>query len=79
MWSRQNLEGYMAVTAHYCAKASDGRLVLRSQLVAFRHVQGSHSGANLAKTFISVIKEIGCLNRVSLFRICLSLTNSDIL
>jgi hypothetical protein len=69
MWSQQNLEGYMAVTAHYCAKADDGWLILRSQLVTFRHVQGSHLGANLAKTFISVIKEIGCLNHVCLFRI----------
>jgi hypothetical protein len=55
----------MAVTAHYCARAPDGRLVLKSQLVAFRHVQGSHSGVNLARTFVSVVKEIGCLHRVS--------------
>jgi hypothetical protein len=57
----------MAITAHYSAKSSkSGNIIIRTQLVAFRQLQGSHSGVNIGKVFLQVIKEIGCLNKVSL-------------
>lgn len=65
LWSRQNLESYMAMTAHFCAKSQKtGNLIIRSHLVAFRHVSGSHTGANIGQTFVRVLKEIGCLKNV---------------
>ncbi|KII83437.1 hypothetical protein PLICRDRAFT_119383, partial [Plicaturopsis crispa FD-325 SS-3] len=42
-WSRKDLSDFMALTAHYCAYAPNGGLVLRSQLVAFYSVGASHT------------------------------------
>jgi hypothetical protein len=56
----------MAVTAHFCAYSSDGkRLVIKSRLVAFRHVSGMHDGVNLAKVFVAILKDLGALNKVT--------------
>jgi len=56
----------MAVTAHYCAKSSKtGNLVLKSQLVAFRNLQGSHTGVNIGKVFVRIVKEVNCLHKVA--------------
>ncbi|KAI5823081.1 hypothetical protein K523DRAFT_225338, partial [Schizophyllum commune Tattone D] len=33
IWSRANMEPYMAVTAHYIVRADDGKLKLRHRLV----------------------------------------------
>jgi hypothetical protein len=60
------MESYMAITAHYLAKDSiSGNLVLRAQLVAFRELEGSHTGRNIAKVFLQVLKEINCLDKAS--------------
>ena len=67
MWSRQNQESYMAVTAHFCAHSSDGKhLVIKSQLAAFRHVSGMHDGMNLAKVFVTILKDLGAVNKVGM-------------
>jgi hypothetical protein len=42
----------------------DGRLVLRSALVAFRYVEGEHSGANLAKIMQDILANLDCLGRI---------------
>lgn len=79
IWSRQNLESYMAVTAHYCAKSSKtGNLLLKSQLVAFRNLRGSHTGINIGKEFVRIVKEIGCLHKVChlLFKFSANSANS---
>ncbi|KAJ2918846.1 hypothetical protein MD484_g1605, partial [Candolleomyces efflorescens] len=55
----------MAVTAHYLVKSASGHLTLRSRLVAFRHIQGSHAGANIGRVFVNILKEINCLHKVS--------------
>lgn len=67
VWSRVNLDSHLAITAHYIIKDSNGNLVLKTQLVAFRRLQGSHTGENLGKVFVQVMKEIGCLHKVSAF------------
>ncbi|KAJ2926565.1 hypothetical protein H1R20_g10525, partial [Candolleomyces eurysporus] len=55
----------MAVTAHYLIKSPTGHLTLRSRLVAFRHIQGSHAGSNIGRVFVNILKEISCLHKVS--------------
>lgn len=67
IWSRQNLESYMGVTIHYTAKDARGNLVLKSQLVAFRQLEGSHTGENVGKVFVQIMKDIGCLHKVNSF------------
>ncbi len=72
MWSRQNLEGYMAVTAHYCNTKDGlgGSLAIESELIAFRRIEGSHTGATLAKELVSVIERVNCLHKVCSFCLC---------
>ena len=51
----------------FCAYSSDGkRLVIKSQLVAFRHVSGTHDGVNLAKVFVAILKDFGALNKMGM-------------
>ncbi|KAF5358776.1 hypothetical protein D9758_008518 [Tetrapyrgos nigripes] len=68
MWSRGNLQGYMAITAHYIIR-EHGHLILKSCLIAFRHVQGSHDGESMATHFLGVLDEYGIANRTGLARL----------
>lgn len=65
IWSRQNMESYMAVTAHFISKSPTNDLTMETQLVAFRKLDGSHTGINIAQNFIRIMREIDCLNNVS--------------
>lgn len=65
LWSDITLRSYMAITVHYCARDKEGRLELRARLLAIHQVIGSHSGDNLAETFVEIIKKAGIINRVS--------------
>ncbi|KAF5372361.1 hypothetical protein D9615_009320 [Tricholomella constricta] len=65
LWSDPNLVSYMAVTAHFYIR-ENGRLVLRTYLVAFRHVSGSHSGVNLANALMKIFDELGVAYRLAL-------------
>jgi hypothetical protein len=37
----------------------------KTQLVVFRRLEGSNTDDNLGKVFVQVLKEIGCLDKVS--------------
>lgn len=65
IWTRQNLNSHLAITAHYIVKDANGHLVLKTRLVAFRRMEGSHTGQNIGQLFVQVLKEIGCLHKVS--------------
>ena len=63
----------MAITAHYMIRDNKGNDTMRSALVAFRHVTGSHDGKKIAATFVEVLKQIGATHLVCLrspFAIC---------
>lgn len=66
VWSRQTMQSYMGVTAHFIAKSASNALTMETRLVAFRVLRGAHTGLNLAEEFLKVIKEIECLNKVRL-------------
>ena len=54
------------MTAHYIVReAGSSRLLLRSGLLAFRHIKGSHTGENLAGILFEIIREMEIVNRVS--------------
>ncbi|KAJ7790431.1 hypothetical protein B0H14DRAFT_2396433, partial [Mycena olivaceomarginata] len=63
IWTRVNLDSHLAITAHYIVKDTRGNLILKTQLVAFRRLQGSHTGENIGKVFVQVMKEIGCVHK----------------
>lgn len=65
-WSNPNITSFLAVTGHYIIReAGSGRLLLRSGLLAFRHIKGSHTGENLAGVLFGIICDMGILNCVS--------------
>ncbi|KAF5347184.1 hypothetical protein D9758_011063 [Tetrapyrgos nigripes] len=45
---------------------ANGHLELRSQLVAFRRIEGSHTGANIAGIFTGVLKDLGAQNSIGM-------------
>jgi len=70
LWSDPNLDSYMAITAHYMVHIPKGgqikpQLDYCCGLVAFRFVEGSHTGVNLAINFFTVLDEYGITNKVS--------------
>lgn len=67
VWSDPDLTAFLAATAHFIVRVYDGsesRLVLRSGLLAFRHIYGSHTGENLACLLHKIIKDAGIERRV---------------
>ena len=64
-WSDPDLVSFLGTTAHFIVRnMSDGQLLLRSGLLAFRHIQGSHTGQNLASVLYKIIKEASIEQRV---------------
>lgn len=56
----------MALTTHYMAKNEHGHLVFKSQLVAFRYIDGSHTGRNLGNAFLKITDDLGISHKVRL-------------
>ncbi|KAG9018943.1 hypothetical protein FRB90_008137, partial [Tulasnella sp. 427] len=67
LWSDPNLVSYMALTAHWIAKGSNGEWTPQTRLLAFKHVKGSHSGANLANEIFEVLESAGILHKIGSF------------
>ena len=64
-WSTPNLEAFFGAMAHFivCDELG-GQLTLRSGLLVFRHIQGSHTGKHLSGIFYEIFKEAGVEQRV---------------
>ena len=61
----------MAVTGHWIetkivhtAKGPHHILKLHSELIAFHHLEGRHSGSHLAETFVSVLERYKVTKKV---------------
>jgi hypothetical protein len=48
VWSRGNLHSHFAIKVHYTVRDANGNLVLKTRLVAFRRMEGSHTGGNIS-------------------------------
>ena len=73
MWTDFDKKPYMAVTAHWIEKTSlhlsgrlQPRLQLRTDLIGFVHVPGSHTGERMAKVFIWILERLNITEKVSL-------------
>ncbi|KAL1746119.1 ribonuclease H-like domain-containing protein [Schizophyllum fasciatum] len=64
VWSRANMQPFLAVTAHYIVRTEKGRLEERHRLVAFRHLPGTHDGRHLAEVFLAILDELDMLKRI---------------
>ena len=69
MWTDLNQRSFMAVTAHWMAKGDSNQLELRSALIAFREVDGSHSGDNLGQVLFDIVQDIGIAHAVCIYHI----------
>jgi len=65
VWTDLDQKAYMAVTAHWLQKASlqhsgnlQSKLTLRSDLIGFVHIPGSHTGERLAEVFVFILDRI---------------------
>ena len=71
LWTDPNLVPYMAVTAHWIqttVRATESgphySLKMRTDLIGFQRVPGSHTGQNLAHSFYFIMKHLGILHKV---------------
>jgi hypothetical protein len=65
IWTDLNMKAYMAVTAHWLQNISlqqsgtlQSKLTLRSDLIGFVHIPGSHNGERLSKVFLYILDRI---------------------
>ena len=67
-------KAYMAVTAHWLEKVTlsgrlQSRISLRTDLIGFMHVSGSHTGERLAEAFLLIIGRLRIARKVYIFYI----------
>jgi hypothetical protein len=72
IWTDFNMKAYMAVTAHWLHQLflqQSGRLQskinLRSDLIGFVHIPGTHTGERLSEVFLYIIDRLGISKKVS--------------
>lgn len=57
----------MAVTAHYATRGANGMPELRARLIAFRKIDGEHTGSNMASYLARILFELGVLKKLGQF------------
>jgi len=78
LWSDPNRDSYMAVTAHFMARDGRGQLILKTLLIAFRLINGMHTGANIGKELIHILDELQILHKVCpMFELYFTLLNHN--
>ncbi|THH30687.1 hypothetical protein EUX98_g3511 [Antrodiella citrinella] len=66
VWSDKNIRGFMGVTLHFINKDERGHLRLRARLGAFRFIKGTHTGVDLARQFVHILRELGILHKIGM-------------
>jgi hypothetical protein len=74
LWTDLDLRAYMAITAHWLEQISPHRsgrvqqsINLRTDLIGFVHIPGSHTGERLASIFLVIIDRLKLAQKVFLF------------
>lgn len=82
IWTDNRQRSFLAITGHWIeAKlvqtetGTKRELVLRSALVGFVRLPGSHTGEHIAEAFVSVMDKLGILHKVEFNRNILASTN----
>lgn len=60
-WTSKNQKSFLGVTAHWINENWD----LKQVVLDFYHLEGSHSGENISKTLIKILKKYGILTKVN--------------
>jgi hypothetical protein len=66
-WTSKAYDPYLAITAHYINAPSDQPLEweLKSKLLGFEGLQGSHTGANVTVKIVEVLDQYNIRNKAS--------------
>jgi len=66
-WKSKTYDPYLAITAHYISAPSHHPLdwELKSKLLGFEELLGSHTGANMASKMVEVLGKYAIRNKVS--------------
>ncbi|KAJ7142792.1 hypothetical protein C8R44DRAFT_603245, partial [Mycena epipterygia] len=65
IWSSKGMHPYLALTAHWLSRnAETGQVTLRQALLAFRRIQGGHSGARIARIVFHILESVEILHKV---------------
>ena len=66
-WTSKAYDPYLAITAHYINAPSHQPLdwELKSKLLGFEELLGSHTGANMASKMVEVLEKYDIRNKVS--------------
>lgn len=67
IWSDGNLTAFMAISDHYMTRDTNGHLVMKSCLLAFRVIEGTHDGKHLADIIYDIFEEAGLLHVLGQF------------
>jgi hypothetical protein len=62
-WTSTNQMSFLGVTAHWISENWD----LKQITLDFHHLEGPHSGENLSKALINILKNYGILTKVNIF------------
>ena len=55
----------MAITAHYMLRDDKGQLVYKTSLIAFRYIEGSHSGEHLGQEYLKITDALEITHKVA--------------
>ncbi|KDN33246.1 hypothetical protein RSAG8_13663, partial [Rhizoctonia solani AG-8 WAC10335] len=69
LWTDPNSRSFMAVTSHYIG--DDGKL--KDRLIAFRKIDGQHTGAHLGQELMDVLLQSGIADNIG----CITLDNAS--
>jgi NADPH-dependent 7-cyano-7-deazaguanine reductase QueF len=58
----------MAITAHYIIETT-ASIKLKSRLIAFRHVPGTHEGSVIGNVFVDVLDELKIKHKIGLITV----------
>lgn len=68
-WTSEAQDPYLSVTGHYISTSHAQKWELHMEQLAFTPVEGSHSGANIAKIITRVIDRYDIRNKVKFFNV----------
>jgi hypothetical protein len=63
-WTSIAQAGYLAITGHYASRISSQPTVLRSVLLTFKPMRGSHDAEALSDTILECLEELGINNHI---------------
>ncbi|KAN0111972.1 Ribonuclease H-like domain containing protein, partial [Russula decolorans] len=68
VWSSGNFSSYLALTCHWISdKGPNGSLLLKSVLIGFHRLKNKHTGKNIARNILHLLKHAGITSKIGHF------------